>query len=123
MFAKISSMSFIYELVETIYFPNETVVKIYEKYLIEKVYIYHVLIDTDGACLKFVFVSSTKKIRDIIFELIVASKFYDRFNSSNIYWEKFGVRKENLRKYLGYFEIEHIDNPCFVTVALNPNGY
>ena len=47
MFVKLSLMSFIYELVETFYFPDETVKKIYEKYLIEKVYIYHVLTDTD----------------------------------------------------------------------------
>ena len=47
MFVKLSLMSFIYELVETFYFPDETVKKIYEKYLIEKVYIYHVLADTD----------------------------------------------------------------------------
>ena len=91
--------------------------------------IYHVLTDTDSTCLKFIFVSSTdsdipdKKFRDIIFEVIVASKIYDRFDSSNIYWEKFGARKENLRKCLGYFEIEHIENPCFVTVAVNPKEY
>ena len=47
MFVKLSLMSFIYELVETFYFPDETVKKIYEKYLIEKLYIYHVLTDTD----------------------------------------------------------------------------
>ena len=57
MFAKLSLMSFIYELIETFYFPDEIVKKIYEK--IEKVYIYHVLTDTGGTCLKFIFISST----------------------------------------------------------------
>ena len=122
MFAKLSSISFIYKLVETFLFSHDIVKKIYQKYLIEKVYIYHVLTDTDSTCLKFVFVSSTdsdipdKKFRDIIFEIIVASKIYNRFDSSNVYWEKFGARKENLRRCLGYFEIEHIDNPCFATL-------
>ena len=122
MFAKLSSISFIYKLVETFLFSHDIVKKIYQKYLIEKVYIYHVLTDTDSTCLKFVFVSSTdsdipdKKFRDIIFEIIVASKIYNRFDSSNVYWEKFGARKENLRKCLGYFEIEHIDTPCFATL-------
>ena len=37
--------------------------------------------------------------------------------------EKFGARKENLRKCLGYFAIEHINNPCFVTVAVNSKEY
>ena len=122
MFAKLSSISFIYKLVETFLFSHDIVKKIYQKYLIEKVYIYHVLTDTDSTCLKFVFVSSTdsdipdKKFRDIIFEIIVASKIYNRFDSSNVYWEKFGARKENLRKCLGYSEIEHIDTPCFATL-------
>ena len=129
MFAKLSLMSFIYELVETVYFPDEIVKKIYEKYLIEKVYIYHVLTDTDSSCLKFIFVSSTdsdisdKKFRDIIFEVIVASKIYNMLDSSNIYWEKFMARKEKLLECLGNVEIEHVDNPCFVTVAVNPKEY
>ena len=49
MFAKLSLMSFINELIETFYFPNETVKKTYGNYLIEKVYIYHVLTDTAPA--------------------------------------------------------------------------
>lgn len=52
MFAKLSLMSFIYELIETFYFSDEVVKKIYEKYLIEKVYIYRVLTDTNSTCLK-----------------------------------------------------------------------
>ena len=64
---------------------------------------YHVLTDIDNTCLKFVFVSSThsdipdKKFRDIIIEVIVASKIYNRFDSSNIYREIFEARKENLK--------------------------
>ena len=86
--------------------------------------IYHVYTDTDSRCLKFVFVSSTdsdipdRKFRDIIFKVISVSKIYNRFDSNNIYWEE--ARQENLRKCLGYFENEHINNPCFVTVTVNP---
>ena len=58
--AKLSLMNFIYALVETISFPNEKVKKIYDKYLIEKVYIYHVLTDTDSTCLQFMFLSDPK---------------------------------------------------------------
>ena len=130
MFAKLSLMSFIYEFVETVYFPDDIIVKkIYEKYLIEKVYIYHVLTDTNSSCLKFIFVSSTdsnisdKKFRDIIFEVIIASKIYNMFDSSNIYWENFMARKEKLLECLGNVEIEHVDNPTFVTVAVNPQEY
>ena len=33
------------------------------------------------------------------------------------------ARKENLKKCLSYFEIEHINNLCFVTIAVNPKEY
>ena len=103
MFAKLSLMSFIYEMIETFCFPDKKVQQIYDKYLIEKVHTYHVLTDTDSTCLQFLFISSfesniyEKKYRNIIFEVMTASKLHK-------YWEKFDARQENLRKYLGYFE-------------------
>ena len=89
MFAKLSLMSFIYELIETFYFRSEIVKKIYQKYLIEKVYIYYRLSDTDSTCLNFIFVSSTdndildRKFREIIFEVIIAGEIYNRFDSND----------------------------------------
>ena len=86
MFAKLSLMSFIHELIETFYFRSEIVKKIYQKYLIEKVYIYYRLSDTDSTCLKSIFVSSTdndildRKFREIIFEVIIAGEIYNRFD-------------------------------------------
>ena len=41
------------------------------------------------------------------------------FDSSHEFWDIFGFRKENRKKKLGYYEIENIDNPCLVTIALN----
>ena len=87
------------------------------------------LADTDSTCLKFIFVNDVeseipdKQFRGILFEITVASKIYDRFDSSQNYWEKFNARKEYLKKCLGYFEIENINNPCFVSVAVNPKEY
>ena len=87
----LSLMGFIYELVETFSFPNEKVKIIYDKYLIETVYIYHVLTDTDNTWLQFMFISNPKsdicekKSRDIIFEVIIASEIYDRFDTLNKY--------------------------------------
>ena len=48
---------------------------------------------------------------------------YKRFDSSHEYGDNFGVRKEQKRKKLGYFEIEHIDNLCILTIAENPKEY
>ena len=59
MFAKLSLMSFVYEMLETFYFPDEKVRKIYDEYLIEKVYMYHILTDTDSTSLQFLFISDS----------------------------------------------------------------
>lgn len=73
MFAKLSLKSFIYDLVETMHFLNETVKRIYEKYEIERVEIFHVLADTDSKSLKFMLISDPNidtpecKYCDIIF--------------------------------------------------------
>ena len=59
----------------------------------------------------------------IIFEVIIASEIYNRFDTSHEYWEKFDVKKENLPKCLGYFGIEHISNLCVLTIACNPKEH
>ena len=122
-------MSFIYDMLGKFCFPDEKVQKILQKYMIKKVYIYHVLTDTDKTCLKLLFVSDSKndickkKYRDIIFEIIIASEIYNRFDTSHKCWEKFDPKKENLGKCLGYFEIEYIDNLCVLTITSNLKEY
>lgn len=129
MFAKLSLISFIYEILETFSFPDENVKTIFKKYGIERVEIFHVLTDTDSTSLKFIFISDPgcetpeDKYRDIIFEIITSSEIYKRFDSSPEFWEIFGVRKEQKRKKLGYFEAERIDNPCILTLVVNLKEY
>ena len=129
MFAKLSLMSFIYDMLETFCFPDEEVQKILQKYMIKKVDIYHVLTDMDSTGLKFLFVSKPdsaiceNKYRDVIFEVIITSEVYNRFDTSHKHWEKCDARNENLKKCLGYFEIEHMDNPCILTTACNRKEY
>ena len=97
--------------------------------------IFHLLTDTDSKSLKFMFISDPNtetpgdKFRDIIklaaslvihgsvrallslaFEVIMASEICKRFDSSLLFWDIFGARKENKKK-LGHYEIENIDNP------------
>ena len=61
--------------------------------------------------------------RDIIFEVIIASEIYNRFDTSHKFWDKFGVRKPFLHKCLGYFSIESTVNPCYLTIDHNPKEY
>ena len=120
MFAKLSLIFFIYEMLKTFCFPDKKVQKIFKKYQIEKVHIYHVLTDTDSTCLKFLFVNDPNseipesKYTEINFEVIIASGIYNGFDSSHEYWENFNAREGNLGKCL---KIEHIGNPCILSIA------
>ena len=91
--------------------------------------IFHVLIDTDSTSLKFIFISDPNsethenKYRDIVFDVIIASEIYKKFDCSHMFWDTFWARKEEKRKKIRYYEIEHINNPCILTLAVNPKEY
>ena len=108
MFAKLSLKRFIYEISDTFCFPKENIKEIYKKNMTGRVEIFQVLNDTDSAFLKFMFISNPNsevpkdKFRDIIFEVIIASKIYKSFDSSHKFWDIFGAIKENKQKKLGY---------------------
>ena len=129
MFAKLSLKSFIYDLIETIVFPNTTTKDIYKKNDIEYVYIYQILTDTDSTALQFLFICSEKSIkndreyRDVIFEVISSNDIFKRFDTLHEFWEIFETRDEKTRKKLGLFKIEHIDDPCEITIAVNRKEY
>ena len=88
------------------YFPSQLVKDIFFFYIIEKVEIYHVLTDTDSTALQFIIMSdpnsdvSESKFRDIIFEVIVATKIYKRFDTSQEFWDNFNARKISRQKSL-----------------------
>ena len=66
---------------------------------------------------------SEEKARNIISEVLLKSKIFDRLDLSAEFCEKFNCRNENLRKKVGFFEIENIDKPNVITIALNPKEY
>ena len=131
MFAKLSLKSFIYLLVELLSFPEENslVQEIYSKYLIERIFIYHVLTGTDSTSLQFIVVSSVKstfteeQVRNILFEIFSKTEIRERFDKSDKFWEQFGVCKPENQKVFGLYEVESIDDPCLVTLAVNPKEY
>ena len=61
--------------------------------------------------------------RDIIFEVLLKSKIFDRLHLSHEYFEKVNCRNTDLKKRVGYFEIENIDKANIITIALNPKEY
>ena len=54
---------------------------------------------------------------------MLKSKLFDRMDLSHEYYAKFGCRNTNLKKRVGYFEVENIDKANIVTIALNPKEY
>ena len=63
------------------------------------------------------------KFREVVFEVIINSKVLEGFDISHEYWENFNVRDEKTHKQLGFFDIEHIDDPCVIIIATNSKEY
>ena len=86
MFAKTSLQSFVYDMIDVFCFPDQVVQEIYKKYRIEKCFMYQNLTDTDCSLLFFVFICnldcaiSEKDSRKISFEVIIASKIFQRLD-------------------------------------------
>ena len=129
MFAKLSLKSFIYQLAKLFMFPDATVHEIYDRYRIDRVYVYHVLTDTDSTCIQFLVISSIDStftesyVRDIIFKVFSRTPIVDRFDKSHQFWKRFGVHDESNQKVLELYDVESIDDPCYVTLAVNPKEY
>ena len=87
---------------------------------------YQNLTDSDSTSVFFVFICdlncsiSEDKARDILFEVMLKSKVFDRLDLSAEFYERFNCRKEKLKNNAGLFEIENINNANVITVALNP---
>ena len=102
---------------------------IYEKYKINKCFAHQNLTDTDSTSMFFVFICDLNssinedKTRDIIFEVMIKIKKFDRLDLSAELWERFNSQNEKLKKQVGLFEIENIDKPNIITIALNPKEY
>ena len=130
MFAKLSLKSFIYSLVELLYFPDENsiVLSIYNKYNIEKIHCYHILTDTDSTAIQFVIISNIEstypenKVSEILFEIFSCTEIVNWFDTSDEYWKRFNVCRPDNKKTLGLYKVEHINDPCFVTLAVNPRN-
>ena len=61
--------------------------------------------------------------RNIIFEVMIASQIFDRLDLSAEFYDQFNCRNTKLLKQGGLFEIENIDKPNIITIALNPKEY
>ena len=61
--------------------------------------------------------------RNIIFEVMIASKIFDILVLSAEFYNQFNCHNTLLKRQVGLFEIENIDQPNVITIALNPKEY
>ena len=129
MFSKVSIKSFVHDIIAAFMFPNEEIKNNYQKYKINKCLVEQNLTDTDSTSIFFVFIYDLPcdvredEARNIIFEVMLKSKIFDRQDLSQEYFEILNCCNNDLRKRVGYFEIENIDKANITTIALNPKEY
>ena len=84
------------------------------------------LTDTDSTSLFFEFICDLQcnvkedEARNIIFEVMLKSTIFDRLDLSEEFFEQFDCCNKDLKKQVGLFEIESIDKPNIISIALNP---
>ena len=116
MFSKLPIKSFVYDLIDGFMFPNQEIKKIYEQYQISKCYLYQNLTDADSTSVFFVFICdltsciSEDKARDIIFEVMIQSKMFDKLDLLAELWDKFNSRNKDLKKQVGYLKSKILTN-------------
>ena len=94
MFSKVSIKSFVYDIIDVFMFSNKEIKKNYQKYRI-KSFVEQNLTDTDSTSIFFVFIYDLacdvgeNDARDIIFEVMLKSKIFNRLDLSHEYFEKF----------------------------------
>ena len=129
MFSQVSIKSLVYDIIDVFMFPNKEIKEINQKYKINKCLVKQNLTDTDSTSIFFVFICDLEchvredEARDIIFEVMLKSKVFNRLDLSHEYFEKFNCRNTNLKKSVGYFKVENIDKANIITISLNPKEY
>ena len=64
-----------------------------------------------------------KTARSIIFEVLTKSKVLNRLDLSDDSWKQFNVQNKSLKKQVGLYEVENINNTNILTIAINPKEY
>ena len=128
MFSKISFKAFVYDLIDIFCFPDEETEEIYARNDILKCFIYLILTDTDSCSIQFLLVQDLKsqitedKARDIIFDVFIL-KLGQRIDTSHEFFERFKCRNKAIKKQVGLYDVESVDNQNIITLAINPKEY
>ena len=128
MFSKVSLKAFVYDLIDIFCFPDNKVEEIYPRNNVIRCFIYLILTDTDSCSIQFLFINDLKssiteeKARDLIFDIIIL-KLGQRLDTSDDFYAKFLCQNKKIKKQVGLYEVESINNPNIITLAVNPKEY
>ena len=128
MFSKVSLKAFVYDLIDIFCFPDEEIEEIYAVNNILRCFIYLILTDTDSCSIQFLFINDLKstisenKARDLIFGILIL-KLAQRLDISNDFCAAFKCQNKKTKKQVGLYEVESINNPNIITLAVNPKEY
>ena len=129
MFSKIPLKSFVCDLIDIFMFPNNVTKTTYHQYKVQKCFLYHNLTYTDKTFVFFVFICELGcavdegKSKQIIFEVMIKSKIFNRPDLFDDFWDQFGAQDKKLKKQFGLFELEKINKVNIIAIALNPKEY
>ena len=85
--------------------------------------------DTGSTSTSYVFICNLscsvyeKTAKNVILEVLIKSKVFNRLDLSDDFWEQFNVQNKDLKRQVGLYEVENIDNTNILTIAINPKEY
>ena len=127
LLAKTSIFSFVYDMIDLFYFPedNPKVQAIFHKHKIKKIFLYQNVMSTNSTPLFFVFIwqLNEKDSKNVIFEAMINSKIFERLDLSNGLCFQYNKRDTSTEKQVGLHEVQGIDNPNIVTITVNLKEY
>ena len=129
MFAKTSIQSFNYDVINVFVFLDSVVQEIYNRKQIKKCLLLQNLTDTDSTSLTFLFICyqsctlTEMEVRNLIFKVMLKSKLVERLDVSDDFYAQFNAQNKKFKKQVGLYEVESINNPNIITVAIDPKEY
>ena len=84
---------------------------------------------TDTTSIFYVFICNLscsvdeKTARNVVFEVLIKFKVFSRLDLSGNLWEQFNVQNKVLKKEVGLYEVENINNANILAMAINPKEH
>ena len=126
--AKISLASFIYDCIDTFCFWNKETSLIYAHRKISKVLSYLLMTDTDSGSLEFIVIADNscdygeREMRDILLRIFLDNNIQHKLDLSGQFFAQSNKRNEAVRKQVGLYEFENIEQESSVPSASTPRS-